>query len=400
MPSLRITLILAALVVFIAGPARAGSGQACSVPYSVHAVTQQPQFETFYGVGMALRQNGRPLLAFYGRAVADSGDEAVWVHSCLDAACSPGRTKKLFRSVFVVGKPEVLIRPNGQPLIVNGEFDAVNVFDCQDSHCNRGENRPITPAYSATASAVVAVRGDQRPVFAFNDRHAHTIDIATCNDVDCLTTARKTVVTEATAFPMSIAMALTSDDRPVIAYTADVDGGTQFFRLAVCDTPACDQPSIRTLDSRFAFWLSIGMRSDDRAVIHAQLDQSGMTPKELFICDDVNCQSATIRPMPVIAETRELVIDAQDRPILTVGSGFYGFYHCSTPDCLAYEPYHSLGMMPAGGAVRAARKDRGPAALAVLDYQTNTLNVAVCSDTAVFSNGSENDLDLEAAAEF
>jgi hypothetical protein len=383
-----------------ANSARA-EGPDCVVDYSVNGLTNTPDFQTFYGMDVALRKNGRPVVAFYGRATDDSGQESLFVHHCLDRACSPGLTRKLFTSSFVSGRPHLFMQPNGHPVVVNTDHVSVNVFACADEMCNGGMNRSITPPSSGTDMMDAAMRSDGRLVMVYFEQQQKKLNLVTCDDSECSSFVDKTIIEGYAGDVVTPLLALGPDDRPVMTLMGYVLGepDSMAYELLACDDAECAAPTRTVLANELAFWAAVAVRSDGLPVIHEAFNNPAPvygTHYQLRYCEDAACSTSHIRsPQDAFSvRTRSVALDADDIPIITVDGLSWGYLRCQDADCTGAERVN-FGYIPIPGSVaEVAKSPAGAPSIVLLNYAENKLYAAVCSDDDIHSGGNEATLDL------
>jgi hypothetical protein len=392
--------LVASMALCAAGATARAEVPRCAVDYTINPLTDTPDFQQFYGMDMALRANGRPVIAFYGRATEDASQESLFVHHCLDRACSPGLTRKLFTSSFVSGRPRLFMQPNGHPVVVNNDWTAVNVFACQDEMCNGGSNHRITPA-TGTDMMDAAMRSDGRLVMVYFEQQQDKLNLVTCDDPECSTFVDHTIVDEFHTDAVIPALAIGPDERPIVAMTHyGLGGGDPItYEVLACDSAACEAPVRTTLAGEIAFWPMIAIRGNGLPLIHEAFNNqppASGTRYQLRYCEDFACSTSLLRsPQSLFYDrTRSVTLGQDDVPILGMDGLRWGYIRCTDPECTGAERVE-LGLVPVPGSVGVvAASDAKAPSMALLNFNENKLYAAVCSDDDVFSNGDEPKLDL------
>lgn len=373
-----------------------GPAQRCAVPYSVFRLTDPSDFAQFFGVGIAVRQNGRPIVAFYAREANETSNVSMWAHSCLDRACSPGMTQRIYQGgPFVAGEPQILMRANGHPLIVNGAESSIAVFDCADNKCRSGVNRHITAPYSNLYVGGTALDSQGHPAFVFYDQYTKTIEYTHCEDADCTSATRKTLATEPLTFAIpTFSITITADDRVVATYSSFGDNGS-YYRLLTCASSACDAPHVETLADIYASSHSVVVRTDGTPLIAEYSGTLSNPTAKIRSCGDATCStSAAFTPPGFGGSYLSATIGSDGIPMIGIADISVGYYRCKDDTCTDGDAVW-IASTPSGGTARIASTSSITPYLTFVDYATNAVYAAACSEDDVFSNDSEPDLDRE-----
>jgi hypothetical protein len=344
-------------------------------------------FSSMVGAHVAMAPGRPPVLAFLGQQGNDP-TYALWLHRCLDQACSPGTTSKLDLLDFTYPvTPHVLRRSGDRALVVNSSPFAISLFDCIDAGCNAGLNRTLRQPASPL-EVMAAVRSDGRPVVAYVNQVTNTVDLIVCDDANCAQSTHRPISSPYPGFAASeIALALRSDDRPVVAHT-NFGEGVPFLDLIVCDSPTCDAPATRPIVAQYGYSLDLAMRSDDRAVIHyATVNNEGT----LAVCSDAACTAAPARDLAGV--TRGVEMGAGNLPFITAATSGPGYYAYESEDCATQGSFIPLAPTHTVTAPASALGDDGQPFFAWIDSTTNTLHTATCDTAAIRRNGFEAELD-------
>lgn len=197
--------------------------------------TVRPQAATDrpYGASIAMRGDGRPLIALGGSAGPGS---RIRTFDCADTACTSGTLRNL-TTLSYAGSPGMVLRGNGQPLIATTGFAAsLVVHDCADAACLSSSSTSYT--YNPSTAIAVGLRPNGRLLVAHGDfltDVGYLLRVFDCGNADC-TNGSSRVLGGTGANGLWIAMALRDDARPVLAY---YDGDNDDLRLLVCANPDC-----------------------------------------------------------------------------------------------------------------------------------------------------------------
>ena len=354
---------------FVSGSASA----LCPRDHQIQSLHQGTALQGLRAIAATKRPGRPPAVAFYAR-LASEQDTSLWLHRCLDEACSPGTTSKLQTWAFFDGVPDVMLRADGRPLIANNYDGRAALFDCADTACTAGVNRP-TPYSYGPLSTTAELRSNGLPVVAYVDQYARTIDLVLCEDAACTQTTREIVAPVPTQSLPQIQMAMTSDDRPVFAVSSFGDG-MPFVDLVICESTTCDAPVTRRIADHYGYSLSIDLRSDDRPLVH-------FTPSigaaKLVVCNDATCTSPHTQTLSGFISSGATV-GPGDLPILEVSSLIVGYYDCTTETCSDQGPFQELATNQNGSSMAMAIGDNGEPFIAWRDVGQHTVTAATCAD--------------------
>jgi len=341
-------------------------------------------FDVVDGLDVVSVPGQGPLITFYGR-VAGEPERALWLHRCLDDACSPGTTVKLDTWNFFDGDTDVLLRADGRPLIVNNQDQRAALFDCADPACTSGVNRPTYYAIGPL-NAQGALRSNGLAVVAYVDQYARSIDMAVCQDAICQQTTRVNIAPIVTSALPTIEMRLTSDDRPVVAVSNFGDGAPH-VDLIICESPACLAPVTRRVAAYYGYYLDLAIRSDDLPVVHFTTQ---LSDNKLVVCNDLACTAPQTRDPTGF--TYGLTLKADDVPLLVTNSPI-GYYECADADCSSQGALQQVGSAAGGGGAVLALDADGRPFVAWWENATMTVNTASCAASDIRRNGFEPSLD-------
>lgn len=137
----------------------------------------------------------------------------------------------------------------------------------------------------------VALRTDQRPLVAYHDQGAGNLKFYDCADATCASGTRR-VLDSTGDVGENIAVAVGPGGLPVIAYRSVT---ALSLKLYACANAACTSGTARTLDSSVDVGGAIAMalRADGRPFISYR-DQTNFQLR-VYDCDDTACTSGTAR---------------------------------------------------------------------------------------------------------
>jgi hypothetical protein len=186
-----------------------------------------------YGTSIAIRADGRPLIALGGSAGPGS---RIRTFDCVDAACTSGTLRNL-TTLSYAGPPAMVLRSNGRPLIATTGFAAsLMVHDCADAACISSSSTSYT--YATSTAVAVGLRPGGNLLVAHGDFLSgvgYRLSVFDCANAGC-TDGSGRVLGGDGANGSWIGMATRDDGRPVLAY---YDGDNGDLRLQICANPDC-----------------------------------------------------------------------------------------------------------------------------------------------------------------
>jgi hypothetical protein len=196
-------------------------------------VRPQPGTDRPYGLSIALRADGRPLIALGGSAGPGS---RIRTFDCVDAACTSGTLRNL-TTLSYAGPPAMVVRGNGRPLVVTtGIAASLVVHDCADAACVTSSGTSYTYATSAAVAAVLRPSGNLLIAHGdFVTDVGYQLNVFDCGNAGC-TDGSSRVLGGNGANGSWIGMAVRDDGRPVLA---SYDGDNDDLRLQICANPDC-----------------------------------------------------------------------------------------------------------------------------------------------------------------
>lgn len=189
-------------------------------------------------IGMALRDSGRPVLAYI-----DAANE-LGIINCIDANCTE-RTSRTVAGFVGARRPVAVgLRSSGNPLIAfsSGALNLA-VYRCDTTTCSSGS----IANYATIDSGHVAmtIRADDRPLIAAHDAVALDLLLVDCQDADCSMVQTRTLASAGNT-GLQPSMIIRSSGRPMIAYR-DVTNGD--LRVYDCSNANCTSGTDRLVDS-------------------------------------------------------------------------------------------------------------------------------------------------------
>ena len=189
------------------------------------------------GLALAVRPSLRPLVA-YAEAVG-VGDSDLRLYDCADASCSTGTTRTLDGASDSAGEDvAIAIRPDGRPILAYfyGSASDLRLFDCADVDCLTGTVRSGETSGSVGTSTSIAIRADGRPVVTSYQQSGGGVRFWDCADVNCTSGTARSIDPLDSAGQRGTSVALRSDGRPVVSYLSLSGART---RVHICGRTDC-----------------------------------------------------------------------------------------------------------------------------------------------------------------
>jgi hypothetical protein len=164
---------------------------------------------------VALREDGRPVIAFIDGALGD-----LILVSCGDAVCATHTTETLDANVGnSQGSLDVVVRGSGLPFVVYRDVaaDALHAFDCTDETCAQRNFRTLDTTAGAGSSVSAVVRSDDT-VFAAYRVGSAEIRAYDCANPACASGVVRSLVTSDVDGSSTVATVLALGDRSAVFY--------------------------------------------------------------------------------------------------------------------------------------------------------------------------------------
>jgi len=293
--------------------------------------------DTGWYSSIAIGFDGLPVISYY-----DMTAGALKVAHCNDAACKFGdETIVVVDDENDVGSDTSLaIGHDGMPVISYRDSSAgkLKVVKCNDALCAGGDEAISTINDSDNFTGIhtsIAIGADSFPVISYQQTSGPattTVRVAKCNDVAC-TGGDETITTiDTTGIAMfeSTAIAIGSDDLPVVAYFDSLGSALKFSK---CNDVACDgeDEAISILDSLAASQkLSLVIDDDGLPVVaYAAL--------RVVRCNDDACSGGdeTISSVDKfgLGGSTSITIGNDGLPVISFSAPGLRVAHCGTVSC-------------------------------------------------------------------
>ncbi len=185
------------------------------------------------GVAIAIRPDGRPLLAAGGNG-GSADSPRFW--DCADAMCTSGTLRPTTGVAFQEVKG-MRLRADGRALLLTGVLGgSPSIVACGDVNCSSAPGAPISGCDSPVDSDL-ALRQDSTAVIACasGTGGAYALMLHDCATNSCSSGSTRQLLAAGRA-GRAVAVAIRDDDRPVIAYYDETNGDVGVY---VCSTPGC-----------------------------------------------------------------------------------------------------------------------------------------------------------------
>ncbi len=224
------------------------------LPTSTVPAVANSYFLSEYGSesSLALQQNGIPIVSFYSEVPTD-----LMLARCNSITACDSPTFITVATQDQSGwRNQLALDANDIPVIAYGYFSGtgtnpyIRVARCNNNTtCDSPTIRNVGGPRFDKLSLALDTTG--KPIIAYtisdvlDDQYA--LRIIFCGDIYCNTYQEKEIVQFNQSINIYVRMILTDDDIPIIAYSFK-DTYNQ-VGLVLCDTTACDSPTIRIIDS-------------------------------------------------------------------------------------------------------------------------------------------------------
>lgn len=327
-------------------------------------------------VRMVLRADDRPLLAYHDDSLGN-----VRLYDCADNTCSSGTARTLATSGDVGEGIALALRSDGRPVLawINGSTDTAFFHACDDAACATGVTTPLQ-AQVGEDEIDLALRGDDRAVVVFRSIETFTLDVYSCADLQCTSGTSTSTLPS----PSGVAVAVRSDDRPLLA--GGGNAGNAFSpRFYDCADADCTSGATRgTTGAQYQGVSGITLRDNDRAFLLSK--PFGGSPV-ILSCNDANCTGVQDTQLAGCSPhfASDLAMRADDRAAVacafTPQSGQYllSFHDCSTGTCSSGSTRPVFGSSRVGEAVALAVRSDDRPVIAYYDQANGDLGLYVCA---------------------
>jgi hypothetical protein len=185
------------------------------------------------GIAIAIRSDGRPLLAAGGNG--GNGDSPRF-YDCADAECTTG-TPRSTTGVQYHGISNMTMRSNDRAfLLTKPSGGSPGIVSCNDANCTAVQTT-ILAGCTPNVAGHMTMRPNGSPVAAcvFSSSGQYALSMHDCSTSTCTAGSTRPVLGFGRA-GQAVAVAVRSDDRPVIAYYDQVNADVGLF---ICATPQC-----------------------------------------------------------------------------------------------------------------------------------------------------------------
>ena len=291
--------------------------------------------DTGWYSSIAIGSDGLPVISYYDRTAG-----ALKVAHCNDAACKFGdETLVVVDDENNAGRyTSLAIGDDGMPVISYQGDSGLKVVKCNDAACAGGDETitRINDFDNNTGlNTSIVIGADSFPVISYQQQggpFASTVRVAKCNDVAC-TGADETLTTlDATgnASFESTAIAIGSDDLPIVAYFDSLDSA---IKVVKCNDVACDgeDEAISILDS-LAAAQKLSLVIDDDG-----LPMVAYAALRVVRCNDDACSGddETIGSVDNygLGGSTSITIGDDGLPVISYSAPELRIVHCGTVSC-------------------------------------------------------------------
>ncbi len=243
----------------------------------------------------------------------------------------------------------------------------------------------------------VALRSDDRPLIAYHENTAGALKIYDCADPACASGTRRTL-DAAGDVGEDIALEIRPNGFPIIAYR---DVTAQALKLYDCASAACNTGTARVLDSSVNVGgrsIAMALRADGRAFISYK-DASNFSVRA-YDCANLNCSTGAVRSLPGDnPDGTSVVIRADGRPLIARGGNAGAASKVSVLDCIDAACLTSTNrvLIPNASRNPVSMVLRGDGRPLIAMTGLGNLQIYDCADT-VCSSTTLNPLDSAGAS--
>ncbi len=226
----------------------------------------------------------------------------------------------------VTGPTAVAIGGDGLPVVVYRSLAGkLRVAKCQDRDCRSVQNTEISGPYLTSQHLALATAADGRPLIAFREDPMQRLAAIKCVTADCTGGGHQFRVIDqgSTSVGSHVDVAVGPDGLAAFAYHDYIE---ESLKLARCESPACQAPSIETIYGGFGgvvageyAALAFGARPDP-AVATRWRNTAGSSGVNYFDCAVQPCVDSRASIYYIISNPVGLGVDMaiphDDRPVL------------------------------------------------------------------------------------
>ena len=285
---------------------------------------------------VAVRNDGRPIIAYYDRTNDD-----LRLYDCTSSSCASGSARVLDAGSSLDRQTAIAIRANGLPIVAYGSINGLRLYDCSNTNCSSGTARTLDPGPGIGLGASIAMRANGRPLIGYIAFTGGDIRAYDCSDSAC-SGGTVRVIDDAVSVSLNAgqrtAVAIGPSGQAWIAYQNAASGEA---RIARCSNDACDTPpTLITLDAvnNVGAWIAMDLTLAGAPVVsyHDATD----TALKLAICS-TNCASVTLRTLDNagtsdVGTHTAVAVPADGRPVIAyhdVAGGDLKFFVCDSSTC-------------------------------------------------------------------
>jgi hypothetical protein len=358
-------------------------------------------------ISMAIAGDGVTHISFYNEA---GGNLNGW--ECGDAACQ-WRGRGLFYDVTAadVGRyNSMAIGTDGRPIISyydvtsadlkvfkcgTGSPGSVPNNGCSNSNVGIGLTRSVVDSVGDVGKhSAIEVPADGLPVVAYLDATNNTLKVAKCGNSACsnsntLTNVQVGAAGTAGSFASSIAIAISADGLPIIAYRS---GTTSATRVVKCGNATCGSGNTFTdLPNGFSGiggeQLSIATSPvDGLPVITGNTNTGASGALRLVKCGNAACSSGnTTHLVSGVADSSSVKVSADNRPVISfrgTDRNDLRVLKCGNSNCTSGNTITTVDAFSLGTYTALALPADGKPIIAYYDYTNLVVKVAKCSNAS------------------
>lgn len=241
---------------------------------------------------MVLRNDGRPLIAHHQPTSDD-----LRLYDCADVDCSSGSGITLDATGFVGRNPSLGLRPDGRAVISyrDQSISGLKLYNCANPQCSSGVIEILDSSGDSGGQSALAIRPDGRALIAYSVNSTEDLRLYRCGNVECSSGSSSLLdgaLEPVGSFP---SIKLRADGRALIAYTARLVASEFRLRVYDCNDVDCSSGTVRQVLSvpgiSTGTHSSIALRPNGRALISFR--QVTNPQLGLFDCVDSGCSSGS-----------------------------------------------------------------------------------------------------------